>query len=376
MTPLDRHAMLAIPNHDETCRQDFVNDFRLHLSNEVAPGCHPTYRLRVLPPFVKEHGREPKDDREVRQVMTEDPYYQMWSAMQRSSQEMVWDSVTDTVERQLPELIAKARQPGNKGSLTLDPDLEIPSYLTAKDIHLQPGAYHTDSAADDVAAGAVYDRGTYIYSMGGLGTGNDGLGQLGFGFFKSEFLDAKPERILDMGCTIGGSGVYWAQQMPGVEFHAIDVGAPVLRYGHARAESLGVAVHFSQQNAEHTNFEDESFDVVTSHILLHETSRKAIQNLFNESYRLLKPGGIMMHMDLPQFQDDPPLERFLSAWEIYNNNEHFYGQLREMDLIDVCQKAGFKDENIHSKLTRSIWEDDHSPYVDEEFRLPVTVGIK
>ncbi len=163
--------------------------------------------------------------------------------------------------------------------------------------------------------------------------------------------------------------------MPDVEFHAIDVGAPVLRYGHAHAEALGAAVHFSQQNAEHTNFDDESFDMVMSHILLHETSRKAIQNLFDESYRLLKPGGIMMHMDLPQFQDDPPLERFLSAWEIHNNNELFYGQLREMDLIDVCKKVGFKDENFHSKLTGSIWEDDHSPY-DDDFRLPVTIGIK
>lgn len=376
MLPLDKHGMLAAPNHDETNRQNFVNDFRLHLSNQVAPGCHQAYDHRVLPKFVKEQGREPKDHHEVRKVMTKDSYYQMWSAMQRTSQEMVWDSVIDPVERQLPDLIEKAKQPGNKGSLTLNPELEIPRYHTAADIHLQPGAYHTDSTENDVAAGAVYDQGTYIYSMGGLGTGNDGLGQLAHKFFIDNFPDKKPQRVLDMGCTIGGSVVYWAQQMPDVEFHAIDVGAPVLRYGHARAEALGVAVHFSQQNAEHTTYEDESFDIVVSHILLHETSRKAIQKIFDESYRLLKPGGIMMHMDLPQFKDESPLDRFLSAWEIYNNNEHFYGQLREMDLVDVRRKAGFKDDNIRDMQTGSIWEDDHSPYGDEEFRLPVTVGIK
>ncbi len=379
MIPLDPHAMLAENNHDEESRQSFVSDFRVHLANEVAPGCHPAYYNRVLPLFVKENGREPKDQREVRRVMTKDPYYQMWSAMQRSSQEMVWDSAADPVERQLPELIEKAKQPGNKGSLVLDPGLEIPKYHTAADIHLQPGAYHTDSAEDDVAAGAVYDRGTYIYSMGGLGTGNNGLGLLTFAFFTKEFPDKAPERVLDMGCTIGGSVVYWAQQMPDAEFHALDVGAPVLRYGHARAEALGTAIHFSQQNAEHTNYEDESFDLITSHILLHETSRTALQNIFNESYRLLKPGGIMMHMDLPQFREDTPLDQFLSAWEIYNNNEHFYAQLRETDLVEVCKTAGFKEENIHEKLTPSIWEGGKSPYGDddgEEFRLPVTVGIK
>ena len=376
MIPLDQHAMLAQTNHDEESRQDFVNDFRVHLASQVFPGNFPTYFNRVLPQFVKNKGREPTDRHEVRKVMTKDPYYQMWSAMQRSSQEMIWDSVADSVERQLPELNAKAKQPGNKGSLVLDPDLEIPKYHTAADIHLQPGAYHSDQSDDDVAAGAVYDRGTYIYSMGGLGTGNNGLGQITQGFFKNEFPDKKLGRVLDMGCTIGGSVVYWAQQMPDVEFYAIDVGAPVLRYGHARAESLGAAVHFSQQNAEYTNFEDNSFDLVTSHILLHETSRTAIQNVFNESYRILKPGGIMMHMDLPQAHGTPPLEGFLFEWEIYNNNEHFYAQLRDMDLVEVCRKAGFKEENIHPKSAGSFWMDDRTPYADDGFEFPITIGIK
>ena len=36
---------------------------------------------------------------EVRGLMTADPYYQFWSATQRNSQEMLWESVIDTVER-------------------------------------------------------------------------------------------------------------------------------------------------------------------------------------------------------------------------------------------------------------------------------------
>ena len=376
MIPLDPHAMLAKNNHDEDSRQSFVNDFRVHLASQVFPGTFPAYYNRVLPQFVKDKGREPKDRHEVRRVMTKDPYYQFWSAMQRSSQEMVWDSATDSVERQLPELIEKAKQPGNKGSLVLDPDLEIPKYHTAADIHLQPGAYHADGLEGDVAAGAVYERGTYIYSMGGLGTGNNALGQITYGFFKHEFPDKKLERVLDMGCTIGGSVTYWAQQKPDVEFHALDVGSAILRYGHARAEALGAAVHFSQQNAEHTNFEDESFDLVMSHIMLHETSRPALQNIFRESYRLLKPGGIMLHMDLPQAHGTPPLEGFLFEWEIYNNNEHFYAQLRDMDLVEECRKAGFKDENIHPKAAGNIWMEDGAPYADNDFEFPLTIAIK
>jgi len=75
----------------------------------------------------------------------------------------------------------------------------------------------------------------------------------------------------------------------------------MVRYAHARAESLGKTVHFSQQNAEKTDYPDESFDLITSMILFHETSQKAIPNIINECYRLLKPGGYMVHGDVPEF---------------------------------------------------------------------------
>ena len=182
--------------------------------------------------------------------------------------------------------------------------------------------------------------------------------------------------MLDLGCTIGGSVTFWASQEPNTEFHAIDVGAPCLRYGHARAKALGSAVHFSQQNAEKTNFPDASFDVVTSHILLHETSRTAIQNIFKECYRLLKPGGVMLHLDLPQVFGQNPLEGFLWEWEIYNNNEHFYGQLRELDTTEVAKKAGFDAAKFKIHQVSGTWEDGKNPYSTENFTFPVYVAVK
>ena len=376
MTPLDQHKMLAANNHDEESRQSFVNDFRVHLSGNVFPGNFSAYYKRVLPEFIKGNSREPKNSQEVRKVMNKDPFYSFWSAMQRNSQEMIWSSVIDPVERQLVDLISKSKISDPLGTLTLNKDLEIPRYNTAADIHLQPGAYHSQQIENDVSAGAIYDKGTYIYSMGGLGTGNNAMGQITHGFFKSEFPDNKISKVLDMGCTIGGSVSYWAQKNPGIEFHAIDLGASVLRYGHARAEAIGAKVHFSQQNAEKTNFDSESFDIVMSHILLHETSTNALQNIFNESYRLLKPGGVMMHLDLPQAHGVPPLESFLFEWEIYNNNEHFYGQLRNMDLVKLCLNAGFGNNNIRPSSAGSFWMEEQTPYASDDFAFPITLCVK
>ena len=376
MTPLEEHKMLAKNNHDEDSRQSFVNDFRVHLSSNVFPGNFPAYYKRVLPQFLKDEKREPKDSNEIRKVMNKDSFYSFWSAMQRNSQEMIWSSVIDTVERQLDDLITKSRITKPNGSLTLNPNLDIPKYITAADIHIQPGAYTQQQVDNDVSAGAVYDRGTYIYSMGGLGTGNNAMGQITHGFFKNEFPEKEVSKVLDMGCTIGGSVAYWAQKNPNVEFHAIDLGASVLRYGHARAEALGAKVHFSQQNAEKTNFDSGSFDIVMSHILLHETSTSALQNIFNESFRLLKPGGIMMHLDLPQAHGVPPFESFLFEWEIYNNNEHFYGQLRKMDLVELCLKAGFDKDKIKPSSAGNFWMEEQTPYSSDDFVFPITLCIK
>jgi len=175
MQDFKQHAMLPATTHDEQARQDFVGAFRGHLSGRLMPGTYQVFASRVEPAFKAKHGRAPADQEEVRKVMTQDSFYQFWSAMQRRSQEMLWESEIDPTERQLPELIERARKLSrkNRGTLRLDPELEIPRYHRAADIHLQPGGYHTDFTADDVAAGVVYDKGINLYMGGALGAEND-----------------------------------------------------------------------------------------------------------------------------------------------------------------------------------------------------------
>jgi ubiquinone/menaquinone biosynthesis C-methylase UbiE len=346
-----QHGVLIERSLDEQARQLFVKDFRSHLASQVVGGVPVAYSQVELPKFIAAKGRPPKDKDEIRQFMLTNPYYQFWSGLQRTSQEMMWDSVIDSVERQAPALnakaktlTAKAKKAAKLGSLRLNPSLEIPRYHTAVDIHIQPGGYHNEFADDDITAGAIYDRGVHIYLMGGMGPENDSLGRISSNWFRTEHPELKPARILDMGCTTGNSTLPWARMFPKAEVHAIDVAAPVLRYAHARAVSLGVPVHYSQQNAEHTDFEDESFDVIVSHIMLHETSNKALPNVLAESRRLLKPGGIMIHLEIPR--PDDMFEKFMFDWEAYNNNEPFSMGCRESDLIGLAKSAGFDPDKV------------------------------
>ena len=157
-----------------------------------------------------------------------------------------------------------------------------------------------------------------------------------------------PKEILDMGCTVGHATLPYAQAFPAAEVHAIDLGAPVLRYGHARAEALGAKVHFSQQNCEDTSFPDEKFDLIVSHIVLHELPPEALRRTFAECHRLLKPGGLMIHADFPGYEGVDHLSQSMIDWDTYNNHEPFWGPMRDMDLVAESAKTGFTSANVTS----------------------------
>ena len=370
------HEMLQDFDHDKRALQDFVTSFRAHLAGKIRPGLREVYEKRIQPAFEKQHHHKPADKNEVRQEMTRDPYYQFWSAMQRKSQEMMWDSVISAIEPRIEEFNDRAQQLTTtpKGSLELNPDLEIPTYHTAADIHLQPGGFHSEVADNDVTAGAVYDNALPIYSNRSRGPKNDVLGQTLVQFYQKKFPDRKPGRILDMGCGIGGNTLAWAEAFPEAEVHGLDVGAPMLRYAHARAESMGIAAHFKQFNAEETTYPDESFDLIVSHIIMHETSESALPNIFRECHRLLKPAGVMMHTDIPGV--DEPFEAFMMEWETMNSNENFAATFRETDLAAVATDAGFVEGKARMEKMPRIMEAKQQAYSDRAITWPVLVGEK
>ncbi len=338
-------------------RQQFARSFKEHIVAKIHPGNRVAYEKRVQPEIEKTTGKAPVDRTDVEPFMTKDPHYQMWSSLLRTSQEIMWSAAQKPVERNLDGLIKQAKTNGNaKGSLTLDPNLDIPRYHTAVDIHCQPGGYHTEVTDDDVAPGAVYDRAVFIYAMGQMGPDNADMGRSIIEWLKEKRPGFTPEKILDMGCSVGHSTVPYTEQWPEAEMHAIDVASPMLRYAHARAESMGKTIHYSQQNAESTNFEDNSFDLIVSHILLHETSQKAIKNIIAECHRLLKPGGIMIHAETPPYAGMDAFDAFMLDWDTFNNNEPFWRRSHEIDLKKLASDAGFDADKEFEEMASSAFQ--------------------
>ena len=351
------HGMRAETDHDEGARLDFTMTLNRHIGQEIAPGRRNVYDTRVKPAFEKEHGRAPKTRHEVRKAMLKDPYFQVWSHLRVYSQQKSYDERRLIVDRQLDDLVDRAKPTAkDKGTLDLDANFEVPKYQKHFDMHWMPGSYFTGFTEDDVAGGAMYDLGgLYISTNNMLGPYNDGAGYAVVSYLRENFPDFEPERILDEGCTVGSNMLPFKDAWPDAEVHGIDIGAPVLRYGHRRAESLGYAVHFSQQNAEQTKYEDGSFDFIVSTMFLHETSYKAVHNIARECHRLLRPGGLMVHVEQPPFKTiADPFEQHIRDWDTHNNNEPFWGPMHDMDLENVAVKAGFAKEDVIQEMTKLI----------------------
>ena len=92
--------------------------------------------------------------------MSEDPYYQMWSALRRTGMEMRQQAGRSLVLRQIQALRDRARQLNAEcaATLRLDESIAIPRYQCELDNHCMPGSYYAEYIEDDVSAAANYGR--------------------------------------------------------------------------------------------------------------------------------------------------------------------------------------------------------------------------
>ena len=358
-----RHAVFPQSAHDDTARFDFLANLNGYLSTRLSPKVRESYEKRVKPAFEQREGRAPESRHEVRKAMAADPVYQTWSALRRNTMEMRQQAGRGMVLRQLGPLIDKVRQINETSpGLQLDPSVQVPRYVSAVDIHCMPGGYHTELVPGDVLAPANYDSGIFATTGGMLGRWNDGGGQALAQWLKKEHPQFKPRRILDLGCTVGHNAVPLAQAFPDAEVIAIDVAAPMLRYAHARARSLGVEnINFRQTNAEALDYPDGHFDLISTAMFWHESSSKAMPRKLKEIHRLLADGGLTAHLEQPQYTGMDVYEQFVRDWDTYNNNEPFWGVMHEYDLRKMMADAGFDPAKYFETTARGVVDRDIFP---------------
>lgn len=332
------HALAVTYSRDEAARQGFVTGARRFVLNDLARHLRTTFDRKVKPGMQRK-GAQPKDGPVIHKAMKPETMFKFYSTLRSTAQEMVWRSVLPGIEREATDM---ARKADAAAEIThLDPNLSIPRSITELDVHLMPGAYAAETFKGDVSQGALYENGLAVFLMGYLGPECDDTGRSVSRYLKERFPDFHPKRMLDIGCTIGFNTLPWQETWPELEIDAVDPCPPNVRYGAARTKSKGRNIRFHQMIGEDLKFPDNSFDIVWSAMVLHELTAKGVAQCIKECHRVLKPGGLMIHMELPPNVEVPAYEQFYLDWDAYYNKEPWYKKFRDTDLKALVTSAGF-----------------------------------
>ncbi len=363
-TCLHRHPILPTPSHDETARMNFLINLFSHAGSRIAPGMAAVYQNRVAPKFQSENGRACATGREVRDAMSKDGTYQTWAALRRDSQEARQQYGRSMVFRQFEQINAAARALlAGSDNLKLDPELPIPRYVTEVDNHCMPGGYTTARDGYDISAAANYEAGHYVVAGGGTGGKSDVIGRSLAAYLRSKYPDLNPRKIVDVGAGGGFNTLPIASTFPDAEVIAVDVAAPMLRYGAARARAMGVAnITFLQADGQSLPFDTNSVDLVVTAMLWHETALTPMRTILREIHRVLRPGGVVINFEQPNFDPEtPPFERFMRDWDSWYNAEPFWAKLHTLSYRDETIAAGFAPAAVF---------EDKAAKVDEEGAYP------
>ena len=347
-----QHALLTTPDSETRARMRFIVAFKRQVEG-LRPKGRSLYEVDIAPDL-------PTDDDEQDTVVAEklyhEPLYQTVCALKQNGQYRMWDAVKDAILPEAERISSAYKELKTKeqkfGSLELDPELPLPMSLDDTWVHLQPGGYLLDQGEDDVLAGAFYEEGGAVYSMGqGVGT-RESKAEMIIRFVGERYPDLKPMRILDIACSAGASSVPYALAFPEAEVHGIDVSAGMLRYAHAKAESLGAAVHFHQMDAGKLDFPDGYFDLVVSHNAMHEMPIETHRKMFKETYRVLRKGGVCVHQDVPlRYENYDAYDRVEKSFDLHFNGELYWHDYAKNNCAELLADAGFDPEQSYCGFT-------------------------
>ena len=145
------------------------------------------------------------------------------------------------------------------------------------------------------------------------------------------------ERVLDVGCGTGTHTLQIKQAQPEAVVHGVDIDPEMLKLAQRKIEQNCLELFLKHGSAIALPYSDHHFDHVISSLLVHHLNNQAKQQMFQEAFRVLKPGGQLHLVDFGEPQDIPMwVISLLVRWF-----EEIQGHIQGM-LPKLIQNAGFK----------------------------------
>lgn len=176
--------------------------------------------------------------------------------------------------------------------------------------------------------------------------------------------------ILDVGCSVGISTQtlhqYYQQQSPQkTRTIGLDL-SPYMLAIAAQQDPMGLISGWVHGRAEATDFEAQTFDLVTLQFVLHELPRSATLEIFKEMHRILKPGCHIAIVDnnpkSTVIQNLPPV-----LFTLMKSTEPWTDDYYTFDVEAALIEAGFSavstvesDPRHRTLIAQKNAETDHS----------------
>ncbi len=236
---------------------------------------------------------------------------------------------------------------------------EIPKNIDASsypDYYLQNFHHQTDGYLSDHSA-SLYDLQVEILFNGTA----DAMRRRILSPLKSGLKDIQGERsmaslrILDVATGTGRTLKQIRSALPEVELLGLDLSASYLKQASRYLNTKEVALtQLVRGNAEQMPFVNESMQAITCVFLLHELPRKARQNVLDDCFRLLEPGGTFVLADSIQIVDSP---QFSSVMNDFHKTFHepYYRDYISDNIEERLLASGFKKINKKSHFMTKVW---------------------
>lgn len=244
---------------------------------------------------------------------------------------MAVEAFEDSKEHVLPELnrLDAAKGPAE---LHLDPELALPSWWTEHWIHRTTGGWDGHAYMGYVHSELIH-RKMVASAFPGLFKQR--------GFVASQAPKDNYKDILDMGASSGHSMTGLQETYPDAQLSGVDLSARMLENAYRVAKNEGLSWKLYQQDAANTQFDDNSFDLIFSYALFHETPVDVAREVFKEAYRVCRPGGDIVVSDVTRYKDLDPLTLWRVDYTATYGGEPFWRETAQLDFSELAREAGF-----------------------------------
>ena len=236
---------------------------------------------------------------------------------------------------------------------------EIPKIVNEEDYpeyYLQNFHHQTDGYLSDHSA-EIYDLQVEILFNGTADSMRRRvLSPLKRGLKKYLSEGSKKIKVLDIATGTGRTLQQIQSALPQVELYGLDLSGSYLKQASKYLSSRsGDLVQLTKGNAEKMPYASASFQALTCVFLFHELPRDARQNVLNECFRLLEPGGILVLADSIQIEDSP---KFTPIMENFHKifHEPYYRDYIVDNINLRLEKSGFSSITSESHFMTKVWK--------------------